>query len=49
MGFLSLTLFQVCWLFTSKPEIAGRQVLTFQLGLSGVSAEVAPLHGPDSR
>lgn len=48
MGFLSLTLFQVCWLFTSKPGTAGQQVLTFQPGLPGVSPEAAPLHGPDS-
>lgn len=48
MGFLSLTLFQVCWLFASKPGTAGLRVLTFQPGLPGVLAEAAPLQGPDS-
>lgn len=48
MGFLSLTLFQICWLFTSKPGTAGKQILTFQLCLSGVLAEAAPMHGPVS-
>lgn len=27
---------------------AGEQILTFQLGLSGVLAKAAPMHGPDS-
>lgn len=48
MGFLSLTLFQIRWLFTSKPGTAGEQILTFQLCLSGVLVKAAPMHGPDS-
>ena len=48
MGFLSLTLVQICWLCTSKSGTAGEQILTFQLGLSDVLVEAAPMHGPDS-